>query len=376
MGKFLKKLFDHMTHTINNVSVCLVLLCTPQVLAADQQESVVPPFVIAEIYPPADSQYDWIQLTSFEVLKGTIKSLDDDKLTFKSKDLGTTKIDWEDIKVLRSSSIVSVGLTNLTTKTGQLYIKDGQSYIAGEVFARTKIMTIIEGTQNEANYWSSKISMGANFYSGNTDQIDYTVTAETVRHTTESRYSLKYDSAYTKREDKKTADNQKFNTKFDWYISKHIFFTPIDATITTDPIKNIEYQVNIGLGLGYDIIDNSDITWTISGGPGFTYTKFYTVSADQQDSEGSPSLKILNEYDTKITNDIDFYAKYEINYLNKVSGGYTHTAETKFSIDLTDMLDLDLRYIWDHKNTPQADENQIVPKKNDYRFVIQLSVDI
>ncbi|WP_254304040.1 YdiY family protein [Shewanella sp. VB17] len=369
----MKSQFDNMTLTL---SVCLTLLFIPQVLAETQTGIEPPPFAISQIYPEADSQYDWVQLTSSEVLKGTIKSLNDDELEFKSKDLGTTDIDWEDIKVLKSRSIVSVGFTDLTTKTGTLYIKDGRTYIGGEEFDRTQIMTIIEGGQTEANYWSSEVSLGANFYSGNTDQIDYTASAEAIRRTTQSRYSLKYDSAYTKSEDETTADNQKLNTKFNWYISKRMFFTPIDATITIDPIKNIAYQVNLGLGLGYDIIDNNDTTWSISAGPGYTYTQFENVAPGESDNEGSPSLKVLNEYDTEITSDIDFYAKYEINYLNELSGGYTHNAEAKFSIELTDMLDLDLRYIWDHINKPQADNNNIFPEQNDYRFIIQLSLDI
>ncbi len=358
------------------LAVCSPLLFSSEASATTPMKPVSQQTVPAQLYPPADASFDWIQLTSFELLKGEIKNLYDDKLEFESDQLDTLYIDWEDIKVLQSNGVVSVGFTDLSTKTGKLLVKDGKTFIGGDEFDRTKIMTIIAGEQTEANYWSSKISLGANLRSGNTSQVDYSAIANAQRRTTESRYNLDYLGNYSKTEGENNINNHRINTHFDWYLSKHFYLRPVFAEIYMDPIKNIQYKTTLGLGVGYDIIDTSKTEWSISGGPAYTYNKFDNVAVDQKESEGSAAMVIETVFDTEITSDIDFNTLYRLQYGNEISGGYTHHAVAGFSIELTDMFDLDLSFVWDHTNTPQPDANDTIPRQNDYQFIIGFGIDI
>ncbi|MCL1130694.1 DUF481 domain-containing protein [Shewanella sairae] len=339
---------------------------------ATSQQALTP----ADLYPPADAKYDWLQLTSLELLKGEIKNLYDDKLEFESDELDTVYIDWEDVKVLQSSGIVSIGFTDLSTKTGRLLVENGKSYINGEEFDNTQIMTIIAGDQSEANYWSSKITLGANFRSGNTDQIDYSALAKTIRRTTESRFNLDYIGNYSKTDGDSRINNHRINTNFDWFISKQFYVRPIFAEIYKDPFSNIEYRATVGSGLGYNIIDNSKTEWSISGGPTYTYTRFDEVAAGEETDDGSAAMVIETAFDTEITSDIDFNTLYRVQYGNEQSGGYTHHAIATLEIELTSMFDLDLSFVWDHINNPQADASGLIPEQDDYQFIIGFGIDI
>ncbi|MEC4724743.1 hypothetical protein HWQ46_04170 [Shewanella sp. D64] len=86
------------------LAVCSPLLFVSSASATTPMKPAAQQIVPAQLYPPADASYDWIQLTSFELLKGEIKNLYDDKLEFKSDELDTLYIDWEDIKVLQSTA--------------------------------------------------------------------------------------------------------------------------------------------------------------------------------------------------------------------------------------------------------------------------------
>ncbi|WP_025819673.1 hypothetical protein [Shewanella marina] len=101
------------------------------------------PDAMAGMTLPQDNKYDWLQLTSLEVLKGELKNLYDDKLEFDSDNLDTISIDWEDIKQLKTAQPVSIGFTDLSTKTGILVVKDGQAFLDGQAFDPKNIMTII-----------------------------------------------------------------------------------------------------------------------------------------------------------------------------------------------------------------------------------------
>lgn len=345
---------------------------TPVSPIAQKEQSLKP----EQVYPPVDSKYDWLQLTSLELLKGEIKNLYDDKLEFESDELDTVFIDWEDVKVLQSSGIVSIGFTDLSTKTGRLLVEDGKSYIDGEEFDNSQIMTIIAGDQSEANYWSSKITLGANFRSGNTDQIDYSALAKTLRRTTESRFNLDYIGNYSKTDGENRINNHRINTNFDWFISKQFYLRPVFAEIYKDPFSNIDYRITLGSGLGYNIIDNAKTEWSISGGPAYTYTRFDEVIDDEEIDDGSAAMVIETVYDTEITSDIDFNTLYRIQYGNEKSGGYTHHAIATLEIELTSIFDLDLSFVWDRINNPQPDSNNFIPKRDDYQFIVGFGIDI
>ncbi|WP_227006620.1 DUF481 domain-containing protein [Shewanella donghaensis] len=325
---------------------------------------------------PQDSQYDWLQLSSLELLKGEIKNLYDDKLEFESDELDTVYIDWEDVKALQSAGIVSIGFLDLSTQSGKLVVQDGKSYLDGQEFDTSQILTIIAGTQSESNYWSSKISLGANLRSGNTDQIDYNAIAKTVRRTTESRFNLDYIGNYSKSDSEEKINNNRINTNFDWFLSKQFYLRPVFAEIYTDKFLNIEYKLTVGSGLGYNIIDNAKTEWSISGGPAYTYTEFNNVEAGEDTNSSSATVVIETVYDTEITSDIDFVTSYRVQYGDDQSGGYTHHALATVEIELTDMFDLDLSFIWDHTNKPQADSSGDIPKQDDYQFVVGFGIDI
>jgi len=370
-NKAKKTILSNMT-----LGLSLAIMFTAQAQTHIAEAPVSDRLAPAQLLPPADSSFDWLQLTSFELLKGEIKNLYDDKLEFESDELDTVFIDWEDVKVLQSHDLISVGFTDLSTKTGLLRLQNGKVYIDGEEFDRSKLMTLIAGEQTESNYWSSKISLGANLRSGNTDQVDFSAIANAHRRTTESRFNLDYLGNYSKSEGLNNINNHRLNAYFDWYISKQFYLRPIFAEIYLDPIKNIQYKNTLGFGLGYDIVDTPKSNWSLTGGPAYTFTKFDNVAIDESEDDGSTALVVDTAFDTEITDDIDFNTLYRVQYGNEKSGGYTHHALAGISIELTDMFDLDLSLVWDHTNKPQIDSSGAIPKQNDYQFIVGFGIDI
>ncbi|MGI2260180.1 DUF481 domain-containing protein [Shewanella sp. GXUN23E] len=328
------------------------------------------------IRPPAQSHKDWLKLKSNELLRGEIKTLYDDKLEFDSDELDTVMIDWEDVKLLQSAGTVSIGFTDLSTRSGKLLVEDGRSYLDGVEFDPGQIMTIIAGEQSEANYWSAKISLGANIRSGNTDQIDYSARAKTTRRTTESRFNADYLGNYTKSDGTSTVNNHRVNSNFDWFISKQFYVRPVFAELYKDPFLNIDYKATLGAGLGYNIIDSKKTEWSISGGPAYTYTRFDQVETGAKPHDGSASVVLETVFDTELSGDVDFTTKYQLQYSSEDSGGYSHHAIASLSVDLTDIFDLDLSVVWDHTGNPQAGSNGIMPDKNDYQFIIGFGIDL
>ncbi|GAA0781347.1 MULTISPECIES: DUF481 domain-containing protein [Pseudomonadati] len=333
-------------------------------------------FTPMQVNVPVGDKFDWLQLNSNELLKGEIKYLYGNKLEFKSDQLNTLVVDWEDVIVLQSRGAVSIGFMDLSTRTGRLLIQDGQGYLDGVAFDVNDIITIISGEQQEANYWSSSISLGANLRSGNNEQIDYSAKARISRRTTESRFRSDYLGNYSKSGDENTTNNHRVNSFFDWFLSNQFFLRPVFAEYYTDPFMNTSSRVTLGSGVGYSIIDTAKTEWSISGGPAYTMTQFKQVEVGEDDNDNSGTLVIDSTFTTELSDDIDFNADYRMQLGNQNSGGYTHHALAGIVVELTDLFDLDLSLVWDRTNNPRAETDGQIPEKNDFQLIIGFGVDI
>ncbi|MCT7940442.1 DUF481 domain-containing protein [Shewanella holmiensis] len=356
---------------------CSYLICSNVVAQAlTEQQNVEHQFTPMQVRVPVGDKYDWLQLNSNELLKGKIKHLYGNKLEFKSDQLGTLIVDWEDVIVLQSRGAVSIGFSDLSTRSGRLLIQDGHGYLDGVVFNLNDIITIIAGEPHEANYWSSTMSLGANLRSGNNDQIDYSAKARMIRRTTESRFRTDYLGNYSKSGDEKTTNNHRVNSFFDWFLSNQFFLRPVFVEYYTDPFMNISSRITLGSGVGYSIIDTAKTEWSISGGPAYTMTNFKEVELGEDDNESSGTLFVDTTFSTELTDSIDFNADYRMQLGNQNSGGYTHHAVTGIVVELTDMFDLDLSLVWDRSSNPRAETDGQVPERDDFQLIIGFGVDI
>ena len=136
---------------------------------------------------PTPDEFDWIQLTSEEWLKGELKVLYEQKLEFDSDELGLLVFDWEDIKQVRGHRIFSVRFEGPIIVDGLLQVTEDKIFVTvGEKrqeFERSQLIAIASGAPKEIDHWSAKLSLGLNFASGNTEQTQYTAIGNAKRRT-------------------------------------------------------------------------------------------------------------------------------------------------------------------------------------------------
>ncbi len=73
----------------------------------------------AQAWIPSAVEYDWVQLTSNEWLKGEIKGMYKDSLEFDSDKLDLLNIDWKDVKILRSYRDSSINIEGVGCNLGR-----------------------------------------------------------------------------------------------------------------------------------------------------------------------------------------------------------------------------------------------------------------
>jgi hypothetical protein len=328
--------------------------------------------------PPMPDDFDWIQLTSDEWLKGEIIALYNDKLEFDSDELGLLTLDWEDVKEVRSASTIQVGLLDKSVATGQLFVDGDGVRVMGEEdqkLERSQVMTLTAGEPRGVNYWSGKLTLGANIRQGNSEQVEFSSKANFKRRTPKNRIIFDYLGTFNRTEGVVAADDQRVTAGWNRYLSKRFFWTPAYGEFYSDSSQNITSRWTLGAGLGFQILETKQIDWQLSGGASYQTTRFDDVAEGEEDSADTPALVIGTVYDHELSKAIDFVFDYRFLIVNEESGTYTHHLVTGFEFELTSLLDFDITIVWDRIQDPRPDSDNVLPEQDDFRLTFGLGFD-
>ena len=335
--------------------------------------------------PPADPDYDWLQLTSGEWLKGDFKVLYDFKLEFDSDELGLQEFDFDDVRRLRTRAMKSVfvegegGRRDTSVLRGMLVIDEKQIVLRRrehEVrIPRERVISIAGGKQRERDNWSGMVSIGANVRDGNTETADATVQANIKRRTARSRFHADYLANYSASSDVETANNQRISGFHDLFLTSRFYWKSVEAEYFRDPFRNIDGQYSVSTGVGYDLIHSPRTEWTVSTGVGYQELRFVSVQAGEDKSSSSPFATMGTRFDYELTGDIDILYDYSMRILNEDNGQYTHHMLGTVSFELIGDLDLDVSLIWDRIEKPQLDEKGVLPDQDDYQLITRIAYD-
>jgi hypothetical protein len=328
--------------------------------------------------PPMPYDYDWIQLTSGEWLKGEFIAMYQETLEFDSDKLDLLKLDWDDVREVRSAGTMQVGFGRTLMAVGQIYIDGDTLRVLGDKeleFPRSQIVTITAGEPREINFWSFKASLGANVRRGNTEQIETTGQLNIIRRTPLNRINLEYLATYNETEGLTAADNQRATASWSRYRSTRFFWIPIYGEWFRDPFQNIASRWSVGGGAGYEIIDTSKVEWAVLGGPAYQGTRFQDVAEGDSTDAETPALVISTTYEHELKSWLDFLFDYRFFLVDEDSGTYTHHMVGGIELDITSLVDLDIKAIWDRTRDPQPDSEGNIPEQDDLRLVVALGLD-
>ncbi len=323
--------------------------------------------------PAMPTEFDWIQLSSGEWLKGELISMYREELEFDSDELGLLVLDWEDVVVARTHIRKSLRFENGLIADGQVLVEGSVVRLLNEssidTYERGSLVSIAASGTRGWNLWSGTIAIGGNMRGGNTKQQDYNVDLDFQRRTSSNRLQLKYLSSLALTQSVETENNHRGNVNYDWFMSNQWFLRPIALEAFRDRFQNIDMRLSYSFRPGYFIIDNSRTTWSVNAGLGYQMTRFISVEEGKPDKKENPVHAIGTDFDIEITKDIDFDFYWDFQSVGEEAGGYLQHLETGLDIELISDFDLTIRFIWDHVSDPVASDEG-TPEKDDTRLVV------
>lgn len=364
----MKNMISTRTTKVVTFTIIAFILLVGTVSADEEAKEWQPP-------PPLPDDFDWIQLTSGEWLKGEIIAMYEKSLEFDSDKLDDLTLDWEDIREVRSAQTMQVAFLNDVIAVGKLYVDGKQIRVMGErdyESQRSQVLSITAGEPKERNYWSGKVGVGINFRSGNTEQKETNGQANIVRRTPKDRIKFDYLGNFSESDGTSIADNQRVSTGWNRFLSDRFFISPVFGEYYRDPFQNIGSRWSLGVGAGYQLVDNSKVTWDVNAGIAYQRTTFDDVVEGEPESADTPAVIIGTRYDNEITGWMDYFFDFTFNVVNQESGSYTHHLITGFEFELIGDLDFDVSIVWDRIQEPRQNSDGTFPKKDDFRTIFGL----
>ncbi|RDV28196.1 DUF481 domain-containing protein [Alteromonas aestuariivivens] len=366
------RIFKH----LSIVTALMMLLGTAAAQQADSDE--VKQFIAEQSAVVKDTaNFDWIRLLSGEWLKGELKSVYSEEVEFESDILDTLFIDVEDVSAILSGREYSVRFDDGTVLSGSLNIAGGRVIVGDSpaFYSIEQLVSIAPTLGSGWKNWSINIGAGINWSKGNTDQTEGSLTADIKWRTATYRYLTDILATRTEIDDEVTKSSVRANGTFDWFYTNRLYIRPVIFEYFRDPFQNIASRYSLGAGAGYYIIDDSRTEWDITAGPLYQKTKFDTVGEGEDDSVSSTSFFVGTTYEYELTSDIDLSLDYRYIFASDEIGGDSQYAQAGLEVELTNTIDLDLAFVWDHQDSPVADSDGVRPKKDDYKTIVSLSVD-
>jgi putative salt-induced outer membrane protein YdiY len=198
---------------------------------------------------------DKINLENGDVVSGTVEKVIDGKLTFITDYAGAIVIPVSKIKEIHTDKPLEIHLSTGEVLKGKIKTVEDNKLMVEESPERTP--TTIE-MKNVASInpppvkWTGAVAAGGNLQSGNTDRASGFISAEAGRRTEKDRIKFRYLFNYGEEDDEVTTRNHYGEAKYDYFFTKK-FFGYVGAELYNDRFKDTKLRTFVGPGVGYQV---------------------------------------------------------------------------------------------------------------------------
>ena len=331
------------------------------------------------------SKWDWLLLTTGEWLKGSIDVLRENDLEFYSDKFDDLTFDFYDVAGFQANRIHTYVFKDRSIVTGQGTLRGQELTVGGVTYNRENLTAIIEGEQNEHNYWSGKLNLGFSLMMGNTEQATLTSSGYIRRESPYSRLTVAHTGSYGRVSGDVNVQNLTGLAQGDIFLTERWYIIPLFGIAAHDRFQNVEIRAIPGAGSGVHLFQTKLFEWKIEFGAGYQYQKYREVvpGEDQTIHDGIVRFFTAVEIDTSMV-DIDLIWWSILVYTDWDTT--SHHGELTFEFEITEILDLTVSAIYDRIESPESYEEEdtsttppttvtVTPKSDDLKLTVGLAVE-
>ena len=129
-------------------------------------------------------------------------------------------------------------------------------------------------------------------------------------------------------------------------------------------------------GAGVYLIDKPNFNWDAETAIGYQYLSLLSPAAGVEDPQNDAYVMLRTFADIDFTDDIQLLLDWRSNVVFTTIGNTNHVGSADLSIEVTSIFNFNFSFLYLRTEEPAPREDGTVPKKNDYQFVIGVSLEI
>lgn len=192
--------------------------------------------------------------------------------------------------------------------------------------------------------WDSKLNLGLNLASGNTEQTGFAATIVTTRSTDQTLLRLDAGYFYATQDGDETANRFTSGINNDWLMpdSRWLYFA--GGRYDMDEFRSFDHRISANAGVGYEFIKRDNLSITLRAGAG----GFKEIGSDR--NEFVPEGLLGADVDWQIADNQSFVASTRIfpDFSNSGEFRTFTTAGWKLDIDKADGLSFSINAIHEY----------------------------
>ncbi len=354
--------------------------------AAEVEQAIDQAEVDAEAGLPAEftikfgDSYDWLRLTSGEWLKGEVHWMREKDIEFDSDKLDLLTFSWSKVRQLHSPRINTYVFEGKIDLVGRAVVTNEKVIIETEdgvvSYPRDQLLTILEGAKRERNWWSTKLGVGLSANAGNTNQGQLNLHWDLARTDPRTRSALNYDGTFGYSNREQNVNRHLGEAGVTVYYSKRLFFSPASVQFLNDRFQNLKLRATPGAGAGVHVLDTKKVEWDIGGALGYQYARFLSTATGVENPQNDGFISFHTYADFDFTDDVELKIDWLTNVIYTQIGLTNHIGTANFSVEITDIFDLETTFKFYRTERPPPRADGSVPKRNDYQLIVSLALEI
>lgn len=108
---------------------------------------------------------------------------------------------------------------------------------------------------------------------------------------------------------------------------------------------------------------------------GYQYTRFISVEEGADEERSSGTIIPVIRIETDPLKDVDLDLLYQAFVTVPDPDDTTMHGEIILSIEITKIFDLDVSWIWDRTQNPEANEDGTIPEQDDVKLTVGIGID-
>jgi len=323
---------------------------------------------------------DWIRTTSGEWVRGGVDWMRDDIMEFNSDEFGPLEVHMRDVAGVHAPNNDTYVFDDRTSLYGKAMITADQVIVeteAGvEVRPRDTLWAIVEGGGREIDYWSTTFDLGLSANRGNSNQVDFNLGWQLVREDKRTLTMLDYLLNLGRAESEQTVARHIVGLRHKVWITEILFVEPIVGHLLNDKFQDIRLRAAPAATIGVRFLDTPNVWWNVSTGLGYQYLNLYNPFVGVDDPQHDGLVRFATRARFDMTDDIYLLIAWGTHLTYTTIGNTNHTATADLFIEVTNIFDFNVSFLYLRTEEPPPRANGSFPVKNDYQLIVGVALQL